>query len=211
VIFFKHLSGGEECAKGIAALEAYGRAQRGSPVARWIRFYVLGFQAELLERLDRLEEALAASTASLTLPATPYGRLLGIVTHTRLLRRCGRVEDAFAWAVRGLQGCTRAEDVTIARSLMREVVRVEMPARLDAIAAAFPDLVRAVADLPGKSNQPTSGDEVGDMANAERQSRLRPLERLALALLIAAARWRGIPARYTAGGDALWQRRALWM
>jgi hypothetical protein len=151
-VFTRPLSTSDEYAKGIAALDRHWQEQRHSPVARWIRFYVLVCQADLLERMDRLEEALSASSRALSLPASPYARRLAIRTHTRILRRSGRADEAFEWALAGLKRCARARDVTVARNLIREVVRLDTPERLNDVAAAFPDLILKVAKLPDLQN-----------------------------------------------------------
>ena len=149
LLFSKYISTAEECEKGIAAMEKYWRNHRRDPIARWIRFYVLGWQAELLQRAGRLEEALSASTRSLSLPANPYARRIATWNNVRLLRRNGRLEEALESAISGLNQCSWAQDFHIACGLIREIVRMDMPAWLEILADQFPDVVLEAAKLPG--------------------------------------------------------------
>lgn len=147
-VFAQHLSKADDYERGIKALDAYWLKKRTSPLARWIRFEVLSYKADLLTRLGRLEDALRLSMRLVSLPAAPDGRILADATRAGLLRRTGRMAEAFQCAMLGLRRCVRAEEVDLSRHLILEIIRLRKQAYVEELGAEHGELVMKAAKRP---------------------------------------------------------------
>src|SRR5438552_1211287 len=74
---------------GINALDAHWEAVRRKPFARWIRFYVMSWKADLLLKQGKLAESLAINLSSLSASASPLARIGALNRCARLLRNLG--------------------------------------------------------------------------------------------------------------------------
>ena len=146
-LLLEHSSSGEGPQSGIEALEAYWQKSRRSPVARWIRFIVLRGEVELLLEMGRLLEAEVATKRMTRLPATPYARITAAWTRTELLRHLDRPGEAFLCAMCGLRICDRTNDVSGARNLIREIIRLRTHHYIEELASKYGNLVTEACRL----------------------------------------------------------------
>lgn len=156
-IFVKHMHGADNLIRGVSAIEEHWRTVRHSPVARWIRFYVVGWSAQLLASAGRLEVALAKCNELWSLPASTNARLNAVCTQASLLRRLGRLSDSLKCCISGLRICKRTGDLKVASSLLVEVARMNDPASLEKVASEFGPLVKQALAVYGTASNLDSG------------------------------------------------------
>src|SRR6266481_1425090 len=149
-LFLNHSRRVEDWQRGVDALDAHWREIRHGPTSKWVRFYVVTWEEDLLIRMGRLEEALLESNRSLRLPASSYARINEAQRRTTILRCLGRPTEAFQAAMTGLRRCARTEDVDSSQGLILEIVRLGSVAYLDELAAKYGKLVAAAVRLPNQ-------------------------------------------------------------
>jgi hypothetical protein len=140
----------EDLQSGVDALEAHWREVRHSRVSKWIRYYILTWEADLFVKMGRLDDALAASTRARSLPASPYARIVNARTRAVILRGLDRPAEAFESAMAGLRRCARAKDVDSSQGLILEIARMGKDDYLEELAAKYGALVLGASRLPNQ-------------------------------------------------------------